>query len=202
MAAVAATVQVQSLGTVCVQGSSSRLLGGKPLCLAPLPSTATRGVSLVVRAGSGLPSPTKDSNRALIFASKQSLSYLDGRYRLPLPLKALLCDTFKDSNIIYPCSNQVAESSDLSSWLDFLTITSSSCQSVFKQLMGTPVQPLLPTSTSSPCVSRISFHCLVQSLVCPFFILSYPQQEGFQIIFYFQTCLLSLTSCIKTKTQL
>jgi hypothetical protein len=59
MAAVAATVQVQSLGTVCVQGSSSRLLGGKPLCLAPLPSTATRGVSLVVRAGSGLPSPTK-----------------------------------------------------------------------------------------------------------------------------------------------
>lgn len=59
MAAVAATVQVQSLGTVCVQGSSSRLLGGKPLCLAPLPSTATRGASLVVRAGSGLPSPTK-----------------------------------------------------------------------------------------------------------------------------------------------
>ncbi|CAM6024745.1 unnamed protein product [Sphagnum balticum] len=78
MAAVAATVQVQSLGTVCVQGSTSRLLGGKPLCLAPLPSTATRGASLVVRAGSGLPSPTKDSNRALIFASKQSLSYLDG----------------------------------------------------------------------------------------------------------------------------
>jgi hypothetical protein len=59
MAAVAARVQVQSLGTVCVQGSSSRLLGGKPLCLAPLPSTSTRGVSLVVRAGSGLPSPTK-----------------------------------------------------------------------------------------------------------------------------------------------
>lgn len=101
MAAVAATVQVQSLGAVCVQGSSSRLLGGKPLCLAPLPSNSTRGVSLVVRAGSGLPSPTKDSNRALIFASKQSLSYLDGRYRLPLPLEALLCDTSKDSKDMY-----------------------------------------------------------------------------------------------------
>jgi len=43
----------------------------------------------------------QDSNRALIFASKQSLSYLDGRYRLPLPLKALLCDTSKDSKDMY-----------------------------------------------------------------------------------------------------
>jgi hypothetical protein len=43
----------------------------------------------------------QDSNRALIFASKQSLSYLDGRYRLPLPLKALLCDTSKDAKYMY-----------------------------------------------------------------------------------------------------
>ncbi|CAK9227108.1 unnamed protein product [Sphagnum troendelagicum] len=80
MAVIAARALLQSPATitVCAQGSSSRLLGGKPLCISPLPPISTRGSSVVVRASSGVPSPTKDSNRALFFASKQSLSYLDG----------------------------------------------------------------------------------------------------------------------------
>jgi hypothetical protein len=61
MAVIAARALLQSPATitVCAQGSSSRLLGGKPLCISPLPPISTRGSSVVVRAGSGVPSPTK-----------------------------------------------------------------------------------------------------------------------------------------------
>ncbi|CAK9864935.1 unnamed protein product [Sphagnum jensenii] len=76
---VAAT---RALVTPTILGSlkQQRLLGGEALQVVPslLSVSSRRASSLVVRAGSGLPSPTKQADRALVFASKQSLSYLDG----------------------------------------------------------------------------------------------------------------------------
>jgi len=76
---VAAT---RALATPTILGSlkQQRLLGGEALQVVPslLSVSSRRASSLVVRAGSGLPSPTKQADRALVFASKQSLSYLDG----------------------------------------------------------------------------------------------------------------------------
>jgi light-harvesting complex I chlorophyll a/b binding protein 3 len=76
---VAAT---RALVTPTILGSlkQQRLLGGEALQVVPslLSVSSRRASSLVVRAGSGLPSPTKQADRALVFASRQSLSYLDG----------------------------------------------------------------------------------------------------------------------------
>jgi light-harvesting complex I chlorophyll a/b binding protein 3 len=80
MASTVAATRALVTPTIIGSLKQQRLLGGEALQVVPslLSVSSRRASSLVVRAGSGLPSPTKQADRALVFASKQSLSYLDG----------------------------------------------------------------------------------------------------------------------------
>ncbi|CAK9205272.1 unnamed protein product [Sphagnum troendelagicum] len=80
MASTVAAARALVTPTIIGSLKQQRLLGGEALQVVPslLSVSSRRASSLVVRAGSGLPSPTKQADRALVFASKQSLSYLDG----------------------------------------------------------------------------------------------------------------------------
>ncbi|CAM6064097.1 unnamed protein product [Sphagnum tenellum] len=80
MASTVAAARALVTPTIIGSLKQQRLLGGEALQIVPslLSVSSRRASSLIVRAGSGLPSPTKQADRALVFASKQSLSYLDG----------------------------------------------------------------------------------------------------------------------------